>query len=169
MDIGQDKNNKLNKELSTSDEVSMQQRIFTFYYYVLRKKDINLLFIVIFLILEAIQIISFAFSDPVNNLLIQHTNLWSLKKETMDLIKLIVTSTRLAPLLNSGNVNFTIFVAVWACLIAYIFFHILLMAMALRINKITSKFYQLAVTFTCYFTSPLSIFFLIPIAGKHII
>ncbi len=65
MDIGQDKNNKMNKELSTSDEVSMQQRIFNFYYYVLRKKDINLLLCVLFLILETLQIISFAFSDPV--------------------------------------------------------------------------------------------------------
>jgi hypothetical protein len=60
-----DKNNKLNKELSSMEEISIQQRIFTYYYYVLKKKDINLVICSLLLILESIQVISFAFSEPV--------------------------------------------------------------------------------------------------------
>ncbi len=160
METGQDK--KLNKELSTSDEVSMNQRIFTFYFYVLRKKDINLLLCVLFLILETLQMISYAFSEPVYT---SNINLWGLQLDTMDSLKTIITATRLAPLLNSSNVGFSLYVGIWAGMIVYVFFHTLVMAMALRINKITSKFYQIIVSFTCYFTTPLSTFFLIPIAG----
>jgi hypothetical protein len=163
MDIGQDKNNKLNKELTTSDEVLMNQRIFNFYYFVLRKKDLNLFLCVLFLILETLQMISYAFSDPVDS---NNANLWGLNLDTMDNLKKILTSVRLAPLLNASNVGFSLYVAIWGCMIAYVFFHTLVMAMAMRINKITSKFYQIIVSFTCYFTLPLSTFFLIPIAGK---
>ncbi len=60
-----DKNNKHNKELSALDEVPLKLRLFNFYYFVLKKKDINMLFCALLLILETIQIISFAFSDPV--------------------------------------------------------------------------------------------------------
>jgi hypothetical protein len=60
-----DKNNKLNKELSSLEEISIQQRIFTFYYYVLKKKDINLVLCSFLLILESLQVISYAFSPPV--------------------------------------------------------------------------------------------------------
>jgi hypothetical protein len=162
MDIGQDKNNKLNKELSTSDEILMNQRIFNFYYYVLRKKDLNLLLCVLFLILETLQMISYAFSEPVYTI---NSNLWGLNTNTMDSLKKIITAVRLAPLLNAENVGFSLYVAIWGVMIAYVFFHTLVMAMAMRINKITSKFYQVIVTFTCYFTTPLSTFFLIPIAG----
>ncbi len=63
--LGQEKNNKLNKELSTSEEVSIQFRIFSFYYYVLKKKDNNLLICILLLILETIQMLSYAFSEPV--------------------------------------------------------------------------------------------------------
>jgi hypothetical protein len=63
-----DKNNKLNKELSSSEEVSLQAKIFSFYFYVLKKKDINMFFVILLLILETLQIISFAFSPPVNHL-----------------------------------------------------------------------------------------------------
>jgi len=61
-----EKNNKLNKELSTNDEVTLKTKLFTYFYYVLKKKDINILLCTIFLILETIQFISYAFSDPVS-------------------------------------------------------------------------------------------------------
>ncbi len=62
---GTEKNNKLNKELSTTEEITLKSKLFTYFYYVLKKKDINLLLCSIFLIFETIQFISYAFSDPV--------------------------------------------------------------------------------------------------------
>ncbi len=62
---GMEKNNKLNKELSTTEEVTLKTKLFTYFYYVLNKKDINILLTTIFLIIETIQFISYAFSDPV--------------------------------------------------------------------------------------------------------
>ena len=69
MDPLLDKNNKLSKELSTTDDISLKTRIFSFFYYVLKKKDINILLCTLFLILEMIQLISFAFSTPVSNII----------------------------------------------------------------------------------------------------
>jgi hypothetical protein len=77
-------------------------------------------------------------------------------------IRLVVGCTRLAPLLKF--ISFIWYMIVWGCMLGYIFVHALIFTMTLRINKITSKFYQLNISFTRYFTSPLSIFLLIPIA-----
>ena len=84
----------------------------------------------------------------------------------MEYINLIITSTRLAPLVK--KLSFSVYVAIWACILGCIFIHALVLAMTLRINKITSRFYQLIVSFTHYFTIPLTTFLLIPIAGKNI-
>ena len=60
-----EKNNKLSKELSTTEEISLKTKLFTFFYYVLKKKDINIFLCTIFLILETLQFVSYSFSDPV--------------------------------------------------------------------------------------------------------
>lgn len=60
-----EKNNKLNKELSATEDITLKTKLFTYFYYVLKKKDINILLCTIFLFFETIQLISFAFSDPV--------------------------------------------------------------------------------------------------------
>ena len=91
---------------------------------------------------------------------------WNLKVETIDYVNLIITSTRLAPLLK--KLSFSVYVAIWGCILGCIFFHALVLAMALRINKITSRLYQIIVSFTHYFTIPLTTFLLIPIAGSKI-
>jgi hypothetical protein len=77
-------------------------------------------------------------------------------------IKLIATSTRIAPILTF--LSFVWYMVIWGCILGYIFIHAIVFAMTLRINKISSKFYQINISFTRYFTSPLSIFLLIPIA-----
>ena len=88
-----DKNSKLSKELNTSDEVGLRTRLFQFFYYVLRKKDINLVMCAIFLILESLQLISYAFSEP-------HTELWKIDADTMKFIRIAVGATRIAPLMD---------------------------------------------------------------------
>ena len=80
-------------------------------------------------------------------------------------VQLVITSTRIAPLMKF--ISFNLYLVIWASLIAIIFFLSLLLAMSLRINKINSKFYQICISFTRYLTSALTIFFLIPVAGKN--
>ena len=62
MDNNFDKNQKLGKDLNVADEVSIKTKIFNFYFFVLRKKDINIFFCSLLLILETLQLISFSFS-----------------------------------------------------------------------------------------------------------
>jgi hypothetical protein len=155
MDNNLEKNNKLSKELNANEDVGLKTRIFCFFYYVLKKKDINLILCLVFLFLEMFQLISFAFSPP-------HVGLWKLNQNTMNYIQWVVTSTRLAPLMK--YLSFNLYMVIYGCLLGYIFFHSLVIAMALRINKVNSKFYQTIVSFTRYFTSALTILFLIPFA-----
>ena len=66
-------------------------------------------------------------------------------------------------------ISFNLYLIIWACILGIIFFLTLIFAMTLRINKNSSNFYQISVSVTRYSTSVLSIFFLIPIAGKNIL
>lgn len=150
-----EKNSKLNKELNSQEEASFKARLFAFFYYVLKKKDINLFLCCLFLILETIQLISFAFSEP-------HAVIWNINTDTMYYIKLVVTASRIAPLVKFLTFNW--YMVIYGCMMGYIFIHSLLLAMALRVNKINSKFYQANISMTRYIASALTIFFLIPIA-----
>lgn len=78
-----EKNTKLSKELANPDELSIKIKIFNFYFYVLRKKDINMFLCGFLLILETFQLVSYAFTTP-------HMNNWGVKTNTMDYIQLIV-------------------------------------------------------------------------------
>ena len=53
-----EKNTKLSKELTNPDELSIKMKIFNFYFYVLRKKDINMFLCGFLLILETFQLVS---------------------------------------------------------------------------------------------------------------
>jgi len=59
--------NKLNKELSTIEEYNLKTKLFTYFFYVLQKKDVNVFLCILFIIIESFQFISFAFSEPVKN------------------------------------------------------------------------------------------------------
>ena len=66
-----EKNPKLSKDLNSNDEVTLKTKIFNFYYLVLRKKDINMFFCSLLLILETFQLISYSFTTP-------HFNNWNI-------------------------------------------------------------------------------------------
>lgn len=55
-------NNKYNKEYG---EESLKVRIFSLFFYILKKEDLNSIICVFFLLLEMFQLISYSFSDPV--------------------------------------------------------------------------------------------------------
>jgi len=79
-------------------------------------------------------------------------------------IQLVVTSTRIAPLMKF--ISFNLYLVIWGCLLGIIFFLSLILAMSLRINKINSKFYQVCISFTRYLTGAITIFLLIPVGGN---
>jgi len=65
MEINQSEK-KSNKDLIANDEFSFKNRLFLFFFFALRKRDISIFLSTIFMIFESIQLISFAFSEPVN-------------------------------------------------------------------------------------------------------
>ena len=154
MDNNFDKNQKLGKDLNVADEVSIKTKIFNFYFFVLRKKDINMFFCSLLLILETLQLISFTFSEP-------HLKNWKIKESKMKNIKLVVGAARITSILT--YIDFDLYIIIFFCLLVYIFAHSLFLTMLIKFNKTTSKFYQIGIIFTRYFTTPLTIFLIIPI------
>ena len=154
MDNNFDKNQKLGKDLNVADEVSIKTKIFNFYFFVLRKKDINMFFCSLLLILETLQLISFSFSEP-------HLKNWKIKESKMKNIKLVVGAARITSILT--YIDFDLYIIIFFCLLVYIFAHSLFLTMLIKFNKTTSKFYQIGIIFTRYFTTPLTIFLIIPI------
>lgn len=150
-----EKNSKLSKELTNPDEISIKLKIFNFFFFVLRKKDINLFLCSFLLLLETLQLVSYAFASP-------HSDIWRVKTGTMDYIQLVVGAPRITPLMK--YLKFDYFIIIYAVLLGYIFLHCLFIAMILKLAKTQSKFYQLGVAFTRYFTTPLTIFLMIPIS-----
>ena len=78
-----DKSKNYSKDLNVVDEVSVKTKIFNFYFFVLRKKDINMFICSLLLIIETLQLMSFSFSEP-------HLNGWKIKESKMKNIKLII-------------------------------------------------------------------------------
>ena len=153
--FAQEKNAKSNKDISITEDVSLKTKIFTFYFYVLRKRDINLFISSFLLLLETLQLISYAFTTP-------HTTIWRINLTTMDYVQLVIGAARITPLMKYLQYNY--YIIIYIICLGYIFIHCLLVTMIIKFNKTQSKFYQLGVAFTRYFTSTLTIFLMIPIA-----
>ena len=88
MDNNFDKNPKYSKDLNVVDEVSIKTKIFNFFFFVLRKKDINIFFGSLLLIIESLQLISYSFSEP-------HIKNWKIAESKMKNIKLVIGASRL--------------------------------------------------------------------------
>ena len=153
--LPQEKNSKNNKDIAITEDVSLKTKIFTFFFYILRKRDINLFFSSFLLFLETLQLISYSFTSP-------HSSIWRVNLSTMEYIELIVGTPRITPLMR--YLKYDYFIIIYIILLGYIFIHCLLITMIIKFNKTQSKFYQLGIAFTRYFTSPLTIFLLIPIS-----
>ena len=149
-----EKNQKLNKDLTNPEEITLTIKIFHFFYYVLRKKDINMFLCCFLLFLETLQMISYAFTEP-------HQTTWKINMNTMDYVGLIVGAPRITPLFRYLEFNY--YIIIYAVVLGYIFIHSLFFAMLVKFNKPNSTLYQLGVAFTRYFTTPMIIFFMIPL------
>ena len=100
--FAQEKNTKSNKDISITEDVSLKTKIFTFYFYVLRKRDINLFISSFLLLLETLQLISYAFTTP-------HTTIWRVNLTTMDYVQLVIGAARITPLMKYLKYNYSNF------------------------------------------------------------
>ena len=150
-----DKSKNYSKDLNVVDEVSVKTKIFNFYFFVLRKKDINMFICSLLLIIETLQLISFSFSEP-------HLNGWKIKESKMKNIKLIIGASRLTSIFI--YIKHDLYILIYFILLAYIFLHCLFLTMLIKFNKTTSKIYQIGIIFTRYFTTPFTLFLIIPIS-----
>ena len=60
-----DRKNKTILDLFSNYNKGVKTRIFTFYYYLMKKATFNVIIYCIFMFFETVQILSYAFSDPV--------------------------------------------------------------------------------------------------------
>ena len=154
MEIINNDNFLLNQEVST-EEKSLKLKMFDFFYYILiDKNQTNLFTLYFFHILEIMQLISFAFSNP-------HILTWKISEKTSDIINIVTSAFRLAPLLRF--VSFNVYVIIFIILFIFIFAFSLLIIIQIIFRNANSKIYNRLLTFTHISIAPLTIFLYIPI------
>ena len=133
---------------------SIKIKIYNYFYFILKdKKEINRASSCIFIMLEMIQLLSFAFADP-------NKNVWKISEDKMDLISSIIGAPRIAPLMRW--VTYDIYVVIFFVVLALMFLLCLLMTMQVLFANPTSKIYRLGVSFVRHFINPLTILLTIP-------
>ena len=108
-----EKNQKNNKDLiQTNDEMNQKEKIFNYFHNVLKKKNLNVFFICLLLVIETIQNISYGFSDP-------HKKFWKIKDSKIKNINSFVGVLRITQILK--YVKFDIYLIIWAILLVIVF------------------------------------------------
>ena len=143
-----------NQGIST-EEKTLKLKIFDYFYYIIiNKNKTSLIFLYIFHFLEAIQMISYAFSSP-------HLLTWKISSKRIRIINIITSGSRLSPLLQF--VPFSIYTIIFIIFIILIFVYFLLLIIQIIFRKTNSKIYNKLLTFTHISIAPLTIIFYIPI------
>ncbi len=149
-----EKNQKNTKDLiQTSDEMNNKEKIFNYFYNILKKKDINVFIICLLIIIETIQIISYGFSDP-------HKKFWKIKESRIKNINSLIGALRITQILK--YVTFNIYLILWAISVILIFVSILLISMAIKFNKPNSSLYKIVVNYGKYVSLLMTSIGLIP-------
>ena len=96
--------NTIREEREGPEVQTIKTKIYNYFYYILKdKKEINLASSCIFIVLEMIQLLSFAFDDP-------HKETWKISSKTMINISTIVGALRIAPLMCWVSYNIYIII-----------------------------------------------------------
>ena len=150
-------NENKNKNSMREDREEVQTiktKIYNYFYYILKdKKEINRASSCIFIILEMIQLLSYAFSDP-------NKDIWKISEDKMDLLSSIVGAVRIGPLMRW--VSYDIYIIVFFIILVLMFFLCLLMTMQVLFANPSSKIYRIGVSFVRHFINPLTILLTIP-------
>ena len=154
MDDKQDKGNKLNQDLLYENKAN-SNKIYNYFYSLLNyKKDTSFLELYILYILETIQLISYALSDP-------HIDIWKEKSSTLKSISDIIGISRITTLMK--YVKFDIYLIIFFILIIFIFALFVFLIVQILFFKTESKFFFATIDIIRSLIYPLFIFFYIPI------
>ena len=154
MDENKNKNS-MREERDGPEIQSTRTKIFNYFYYILKdKKEINRASSCIFIFLEMIQLISFAFDDP-------NKEIWKINEKKMKNISTIVGALRIAPLMRW--VSYNIYIIIFFILVIVMFLVCLLMIMQVLFANPSSKIYRVGVSFVRHSITPLTIFLTIPL------
>ena len=114
--------NNNSNDPNDNNNIGLKLQLFNFYYCVLRNKSLGMPMLIIFNILEMIELISYAFNNIFEKI-------WKLDNHTFELIELITGATRITPLLR--YVSFNIYIIIFCLLAVFIFVNFLLLATTL--------------------------------------
>ena len=150
-------NENKNKNSMREDREEVQTiktKIYNYFYFILKdKKEINRASSCIFIILEMIQLLSYAFADP-------NKEVWKISEDKMKLISSLVGAIRIGPLMRW--VNFDIYIIIFFIILVLMFLLCLLMTMQVLFANPSSKIYRVGVSFVRHFINPLTILLTIP-------
>ena len=148
------KNNFYNQEMST-EEKSLKYKFYDYFYYIIINKNKASLFLLFFFhFLEIIQIISFAFSSP-------HSLTWKMSPKSFQIINIITSSFRIAPLFQFGTFKDYMIALVIFAVIILIF--CILLIVQLCYKNTNSKIFNKLLSITHISIAPLTIFLYIPL------
>ena len=145
--------NKNSNDPNDNNNIGLKLQIFNFYYNVLRKKTLGMPMLIIFNILETIELISYAFNNIFEKI-------WKLDSHTFELIELITGATRITTLLR--YVSFNIYIIIFCLIAIFIFANFLLLAMTLTFGNEKPKLYNFCINIHSYITSNVFFFLMIP-------
>ena len=153
MDTRKEQILSFNQESSLNDK-SLIFKIYNYFYLIIKsKKEMNSLIISLLIILETIQFISYAFTEP-------HLDTWKINKKSLKIISIILGSIRISPLMI--YVTFNNYLIVSYCLLGVIFiFYIFILFQILSNSPLTRQIG--GVSFIKNAMNIISIFLYIPI------
>ena len=147
------------------DDKSLKFKIFNYFYLLLKsKKEINTIILPVLIILETIQLISYAFAVP-------HLESWKIDKKIIDIISIILGSLRISPLMK--YVSFSNYLITTYCLLGLTFiFYIIVLVQILTNNPSSKKiagiaFIRISINIISIFLYlPITELFLLPLKCK---
>jgi len=145
--------NQNSNDLDDNNNISLKLKLFNFYYSVLRKKSFGMTILIVFIIFEGIELISYAFNKLFKKV-------WKLNSDTFDLIELITGATRITALMK--YLSFNGYLVIFCFISIFIFVNFLLLFMALSFGNGKPRLYNLCILIQSYVTSNVYFFFMVP-------
>jgi hypothetical protein len=136
-----------------SNNIGLKLKLFNFYYSVLRKKSFGMAVLIVFIIFEGIELISYAFNKLFKKI-------WKLDSDIFDLIELITGATRITALMK--YLTFNAYLLIFCFISIFIFVNFLLLSMALSFGNGKPRLYNFCIVIQSYITSNVFFFFMVP-------
>ena len=142
-----------NQESQAQDK-SFKFKMYNYFYLIIKSKGkTNSVIASFFIVLETIQIVSYAFSEP-------HLDTWKLNKNAIKYISIILGSMRISPLMK--YVSYNNYLIALYCLVALVFiFFVFILFQIISSNSSTRQIE--GIYFTRLVLNLLAIFLYIPI------